>query len=135
VGGLAAAVAVFVTARLTARVGLMAAGGALLAVLAGPTAYAVQTASQPHTGSIPSAGPTTSVAFGGGGGPGGRVGGFGGGNLGGFPGGGTFGGGNLGGGFPGGGFRGRGGGGGMGGLLDAATVSAEMKTLLQADAG
>jgi 4-amino-4-deoxy-L-arabinose transferase-like glycosyltransferase len=136
VGGLLAAVAVFVTSRLAARVGLVAAGGALLAVLSGPTAYAVQTASQPHTGSIPSAGPATTAGFGGGG-PGGRgggVGGLGGFGRGGFPGGGIQGnGGGFPGGFAGGGFRGRGGG-GMGGLLDAATVSAEMKALLQADA-
>ncbi|HEY7273318.1 MAG TPA: glycosyltransferase family 39 protein, partial [Actinoplanes sp.] len=100
VGGLIAAVAVFVTSRLAARVGLVAAGGALLAVLAGPTAYAVQTASQPHSGSIPSAGPATAAGFGGGG-PGGRGGGFGGFAGGGFPGGGT-----QGNGFPGGGAQG-----------------------------
>jgi 4-amino-4-deoxy-L-arabinose transferase-like glycosyltransferase len=150
VGGLVAAVAVFATQRRAARLGLVAAAGALVTVLAGPAAYAVQTASEPHTGSIPSAGPAVAGGFGGGGGRGGFRGG---GNFGGSPGGGNAqGGGNApGGGFPGGGqqngggtqqngggFAGggmRGGGGGMGGLLDAATVTDEMKTLLAADAG
>ena len=154
VGGIAAAVGVLASMRLTARVAAVSAGVALGAVLAGPAAYAVQTASQPHTGSIPSAGPAVQGGFGGpGGGPGG-----------GFPGGGGFrgqrGGGSPGGGFPGGGFGGFPGGlapggttqggttpggtqgtspggatqgqrGGMGGLLNAATVSAEMKALLE----
>jgi 4-amino-4-deoxy-L-arabinose transferase-like glycosyltransferase len=175
VGGLLAAVAVFGAQRLPAKVGLVAAGAALVAVLAGPAAYAVQTASQAHTGSIPSAGPSVAGGFGGGpGGGGGRGNGgggfpgggnFGGGGFGNFPGGGQNGGTqnggtqngttqngttqngttqngttqngggmpNGGGGFGGGGMRG-GGGGGMGGLLDAATVSSEMKALLQADA-
>ncbi|NMO54901.1 glycosyltransferase family 39 protein [Actinoplanes sp. TBRC 11911] len=172
VGGLLAAVAVLGSLRLPTRVGAVAAGLALIFVLAGPAAYAVQTVSQPHTGSIPSAGPATDAAFGPGGGRGfggGRGGGgFGGGrgqngtfpgfpggtqNGGGFPGGSQNGGGfaggaQNGGGFPGlpggsqngglpggsqngGGFRG---GGGMGGLLDSASVSAEMKALLLADA-
>jgi 4-amino-4-deoxy-L-arabinose transferase-like glycosyltransferase len=154
VGGIAAAVGVLASTRLTARVAAVSAGVALGAVLAGPAAYAVQTASQPHTGSIPSAGPAVQGGFGGpGGGPGG-----------GGPGGGGFrgqrGGGFPGGGFPGGGFGGFPGGlapggttqggttpggtqgtapggapqgrrGGMGGLLNAATVSAEMKALLE----
>jgi 4-amino-4-deoxy-L-arabinose transferase-like glycosyltransferase len=172
VGGLVAAVAVFVTQRLAARVGLVAAAGALVAVLAGPAAYAVQTASEPHTGSIPSAGPASAAGFGRGGfgggggmrgtgGPGGGfAGGFpGGGNVGGLPGsntgsgntaGGNTAGGNTGsagngsaGNSPGGTAAGGGrqngggfGGGGMrgGGLLDAVTVSDEMKALLQANA-
>jgi hypothetical protein len=141
----------------------VSAGVALGAVLAGPAAYAVQTASQPHTGSIPSAGPAVAGGFGG---PGGRRGGFPGGGgfpRGGFPGGGFPGGGTGtapggtgtapggtgtapggtgtvpggtgpgGTGQPGGGFRR--GGGGMGGLLDAATVSSQMKSLLEANAG
>jgi 4-amino-4-deoxy-L-arabinose transferase-like glycosyltransferase len=131
VGGLLAAVATLGAVRLPARVAAVVAGAALAAVLAGPAAYAVQTAAQTHTGSIPSAGPSVS-----GGGPGG----------GGMPGGGG-GRGNRGGGFPGGGGPGaaqggaapggtgtRGGGGGMGGLLNAATVSDEMKALLEANA-
>ena len=49
---------------------------ALVATLAGPAAYAVSTAAQPHTGSIPSAGPASSGGPGGmPGGPGGRPGG------------------------------------------------------------
>ncbi|GIM95548.1 ArnT family glycosyltransferase [Paractinoplanes toevensis] len=148
-GGLVAAAGVLasalITSRLAARLGVVAAGASLVAVLAGPAAYAVQTASEAHTGSIPSAGPSTG-GFGGPGGGGGR-GGFGGGGggggggnrgggpgAGGFPGGGTTGG-TTGGGFQGGG-NGGGGmrGGGAGGLLDAVSVSDEMKALLQADA-
>jgi len=46
---------------------------ALAAVLAGPAAYAVDTATTPHTGSIPTAGPSTGGGMGGfGGGGGGR---------------------------------------------------------------
>jgi 4-amino-4-deoxy-L-arabinose transferase-like glycosyltransferase len=138
VGGLAAAVAVFVTRRLAARLGLVVSASALVTVLAGPAAYAVQTAAQPHTGSIPSAGPASAGRFGGF--PGGR----GTRGPGGFPGAGGFPGGNgspTGTGLPGGGAGRPGGGaegfprgGGMGGLLDAATVSDEMKAMLQADA-
>jgi 4-amino-4-deoxy-L-arabinose transferase-like glycosyltransferase len=72
-------------------------GLALVAGLAGPAAYALDTVSTAHTGSIPSAGPAG--AFGGGGGPGGR-GGFPGGQ-GGVPGG-RAGHGTAGAGFPGG---------------------------------
>ena len=162
VGGLLAAVAVLGSVRLPARVAVVAAGVALGAVLAGPAAYAVQTASEAHTGSIPSAGPAVA-----GGGPGGFPGGGRRGNRGGFTGGpGGFAGGGFPGGFPGGtapggtapggaqqggtapggaqqggGLNGGGfarggmrGGGGMGGLLNAATVSDEMKALLVADA-
>jgi 4-amino-4-deoxy-L-arabinose transferase-like glycosyltransferase len=73
------------------RLALVAAplGLALVAGLAGPTAYALDTVSTAHTGAIPSAGPG---GFGGGGGPGGGRGGFPGGQAGqagqgGFPGG------------------------------------------------
>ncbi|MEV5634036.1 ArnT family glycosyltransferase [Micromonospora tulbaghiae] len=41
--------------------------------LAGPAAYAMQTAATPHSGSIPSAGPAGAGGFGGPGGPGGRM--------------------------------------------------------------
>ena len=53
-----------------------AIGAALVAVLGGPAAYALETAVTPHTGAIPSAGPaqTGANAFGSGG-PAGRVGG------------------------------------------------------------
>ncbi|MET0448079.1 MAG: glycosyltransferase family 39 protein, partial [Aeromicrobium sp.] len=52
------------------RVAVAVVAGALVAMLAGPTAYAVDTASTPHTGSIPTAGPSTGGG-GMGGGPGG----------------------------------------------------------------
>ena len=164
IGGLAAAVGVLASLRMPARIAAVAAGLALGATLAGPAAYAVQTASEPHTGSIPSAGPAVAGGgFGGRGGPGGAPGGRGTGGRG-FPGGGAFSGGALPGGTgslpaggtspggtgaipggtgttPGGGTGtgttpGTGGrtGGGMGGLLDAATVSDEMKSLLEANA-
>lgn len=60
---------------------VIAAGAASLAVLAGPVAYAADTVTTAHTGSVPSAGPTTS-AGGFGGVPGGSGGGFGGGTKG-----------------------------------------------------
>ncbi|MFI7598318.1 glycosyltransferase family 39 protein [Actinoplanes sp. NPDC049681] len=161
VGGVLAALGVLASLRLPAKVALASAALALAAVLAGPAAYAVQTASEPHTGSIPSAGPATQGGGfgpgGGRGGPGGMRGGFPGGGFpgGGFPGGGP---GGFPGGFPGGGTTGTapggttgtapggttgvpgpggfGGnrGGGMGGLLDAATVSDQMKALLETNA-
>jgi 4-amino-4-deoxy-L-arabinose transferase-like glycosyltransferase len=112
---------------------------ALAAALAAPAAYSAQTAATPHSGSLPTAGPSGSTsglgaggrrAFGAGG-PAGFA--FGGGNGGppaGFaPGGGA-------GAFPGGAggaFGGRGGG-GLGGLLDASTPSKALVTLLQSDA-
>jgi 4-amino-4-deoxy-L-arabinose transferase-like glycosyltransferase len=56
---------------------LVPVGLAMVAGLAGPTAYALDTVNSAHTGAIPSAGPQT-VGFGGGGGlPGGRAGHFG----------------------------------------------------------
>ncbi len=151
VGGVIAALGVLASLRLPGRIAAVAAGLALSATLAGPAAYAAQTASEPHTGSIPSAGPAVAGGgFGGRGGPGGGgmpfpPGGF----PGGFPGGGTAPGtgngtapgtGNGTGTAPGAG-TGTGApgapgriGGGMGGLLDAAPVSEEMKALLEADA-
>ncbi|MGW4942915.1 ArnT family glycosyltransferase [Actinoplanes sp. NPDC004185] len=183
-GGIVAALGMLAGLRLPARLGLITAGVALAAVLAGPAAYAVQTAATPHTGSIPSAGPASQGGgFGGRGGPGGDGGrGQRGAFPGGFPGGGFPGGGFPGGGFPGGGTPpggtaqggtapggtatggtapggtanggtanggtanggtanggtanggGMRGGGGMGGLLNAATVSDEMKALLDTNA-
>jgi len=71
---------------------------ALVAGLAGPLAYTLDTVNHTYTGSLPSAGPTVTGAFGGPGGAGGfggfgRGGGAGGtGGFGGFPGGGTTGG-------------------------------------------
>ena len=58
-------------------------GFALVAGLAGPLAYSLDTVNSTHTGALPSAGPQVAGSFGGAGGPGGGRGGFGGG---GFPG-------------------------------------------------
>lgn len=122
---------------------------ALAASLAGPTAYTLQTVSTAHSGSIVSAGPTV-AGSGFGGGPGGTRGQFRGGQ---FPGatqgqppagapGGTTGqlpGGQTGTGptgtgtAPTQGFAGRAAG-GMGGLLNGTTVSATLRTMLEADA-
>jgi len=132
-------------------------GAAALAVvvgLAGPAAYAAQTLTQAHTGSLPTAGPSVeSAGFGPGGGfpAGGRGGGQGGpggngGNAG--NGGGPQGqrppsqgaqgqgqqGGPAQGQLPGGGDGFGGGGGGMGGLLDGTSVSSALTTILQTDA-
>ncbi|GAW48086.1 MULTISPECIES: glycosyltransferase family 39 protein [unclassified Nocardioides] len=127
-GGLLAAAALTGLRRLPRRLALAAAVLALAASLAGPAAYAVQTAGTAHTGSIPSAGPPVT---GGQGGPGGR-GGFGGppGAAGQAPPGLTRG--QLPQGGPGG--AGAGGPGGAGGLLDASEPSAELTELLQDDA-
>ncbi len=128
--GLLVAVAFTAVALLPARVLATVAGLALVVSLAGPAAYAVQTASQPHTGSIPTAGPTVA---GSGVGPGGARGGPGG--VGAAPPqqGGTAPDGTgppgAGGGAPGGGTDG-----GAGGLLGASTVSTELAALLSADA-
>ncbi|MBB5873876.1 4-amino-4-deoxy-L-arabinose transferase-like glycosyltransferase [Allocatelliglobosispora scoriae] len=125
----------------------------LVVALAGPAAFALQTAATAHTGAIPTAGPATGGMGGpGGGGPGGNRGGAGRGMPGGqgtLPGGpaqgtgqagptgpmapdGTAPGG-TGGGTGTGAFRG-GGRGGMGGLLNATTPSTELQALLTADA-
>src|SRR3954470_10676238 len=109
-----------------------AAGLAVVTGLTGPAAYAVDTATTPHTGSIPSAGPAVAGGFGpGGGGPGGFRQRFGQGQQGfapppgftGQPGG------------PPGGTQGFGGGrrGGLGGLLDASTPDSAPLQLLQQD--
>jgi 4-amino-4-deoxy-L-arabinose transferase-like glycosyltransferase len=146
VAGVAAAVLVLAGPRLAGlgqshrgRLALAALplGLALVAGLAGPTAYALDTVNSAHTGAIPSAGPQA-VGFGGG--PGGGLGG-----RGGFPGGqaGQFGrvpgGSASAGGIPGraGGFGGRGtGGGGFGGggLGGSTTVSSALTKLLEQDA-
>jgi 4-amino-4-deoxy-L-arabinose transferase-like glycosyltransferase len=107
---------------------------ALVAALAGPFAYSLDTAATSHTGALPTAGPTV-TAFGG---PGGA------GAPGGFPRGGGFGrgafrhGGFGHGGFPGGsrgrfhgGFGGRGAGGGGGGLAGNTQVSSALTALLK----
>ena len=73
--GGAAAFLVVAHRLLPRRTVVAAIATALAAVLVGPAAYAVDTASTPHTGSIPSAGPSTGGGMGGG--PGGRMGGMG----------------------------------------------------------
>jgi 4-amino-4-deoxy-L-arabinose transferase-like glycosyltransferase len=155
VGGLAAAALVAAAPALAGRVGRLAtvaatavAALALVTTLAGPAAYALSTASQPHSGAIPSAGPNGGTGgFGPGGRPGGgpggfsRFGGFGGrgglpgpiaGRFGGAPAGGV--GGFGGGGFGGGGFGGGGRPGGVGGILNSSQSNAALTAALQADA-
>ena len=68
--GLAAALALAGIGHLPRKFALAVAATALAATLAGPAAYAVSTASTPHAGSIPSAGPSMGT-----GGPGGMGGG------------------------------------------------------------
>jgi 4-amino-4-deoxy-L-arabinose transferase-like glycosyltransferase len=138
----AAAVVALLLPLAKRRVALAAAGLGLVAVLLGPASYAVATAAGPHSGSIPSAGPSAAGQLGRGGpggmrGPGGQNGA----GPGGFAPPGGFGGqGQAQGGTgvtpPQGGFGGNGGGpgggGGAGGLLNASTPSAELtQTLLQ----
>ena len=61
VGGLGAAVGLFLVRLLPRRVGVAVAAAALVTALAGPTAYSLATAATPHTGSIPSAGPSVAA--------------------------------------------------------------------------
>ncbi|KRF17435.1 glycosyl transferase [Nocardioides sp. Soil797] len=68
--GFAAALMLGVVRHLPRRVAGAVAGVALLAVLSGPFAFSLATASTPHTGSIPTSGPTTGGMGGGGGGAG-----------------------------------------------------------------
>ena len=124
VGFVAAALIVGVH-HLPRRIGVAVAAAALVAGLAGPAAYSMATAATPHSGSIPSAGPSSAGGFGpGGGGPGGGPGGFGGPpGLGGTTGGAT---GRATGGAT--------GGASTGGLLDGSTSSTALTTLLETDA-
>ncbi|MEO7268621.1 MAG: glycosyltransferase family 39 protein [Knoellia sp.] len=123
--GITAAVGFLVLDRLHRRAMPAVIATALIAALAGPTAYSLTTVNTSYTGSIITAGPST----GGRGGPGG--GGMPGGGMpgGGMPGGGTTQGGM---GMPGGQTGGTAptGGGGMGGLLDASTPSTEVVAAL-----
>jgi 4-amino-4-deoxy-L-arabinose transferase-like glycosyltransferase len=116
VAGIGVAIALIVPYR-SARAGLAVLAAAVVIALAAPAAYTLSTASTPHGGAIPSAGPTTAGgAFGGGpGGPPGLAGGAGPGigngtrpglGAGGGPGGGGPGGQFPGGQFPGGQFPG-----------------------------
>jgi 4-amino-4-deoxy-L-arabinose transferase-like glycosyltransferase len=142
------------------RLGRVARWSGVLAVAAlvvggtGPLAWSLDTASTPHSGAIPSAGPAVTTGtnggpgrgFGGGGARPGAGGGFGAGGFGGGGFGGQRNGQGLGNGqgLPGGGnpfagggpFAGRGGGGGGagGGLLQAATPSAAVTAALRTDA-
>ncbi len=130
VGGVIAAALVAAGALLPGnRARVVAPIGAVLTaavLLAGPSAYTIDTVSTGHSGALPSAGPA--VAGGGFGGGGGQPGGGNGGGAG------NFGGRTVGtnGPAPGGGFT-RGGGGGRGGLLDTPTPSATMVASLSAN--
>jgi len=147
VAGLGAAAAVLFADRLARRVASAVAAGALMAVLAGPTAYSIATAATPHSGSIPTSGPSGFAAGQGGMGRGmrggtrtfaGQAGGplqqqFGGpGQLPPLTGNQQQGGGLTGG--IGGGATGGMGGGATGGLLNASTPSAEVVAALKSDA-
>jgi len=101
-GGLAAAGALLLAGRLAGRLAAVAGLVALAAALGGPTAYALDTVSTGHTGSIVTAGPQVQGSNGFGGMGGGR-GGFPGGDGGGMGGQGRMQGGTNQGGFPGGG--------------------------------
>jgi 4-amino-4-deoxy-L-arabinose transferase-like glycosyltransferase len=131
--GLASALLLLAITQLDRRFVPAVIAGALVAALAGPAAYSVQTVSTPHTGSIVTAGPST-----GSNGPGGMGGGFGGRGGGQFAPGGQAGTQN---GAPNGTTNGSTngaqapGGGGMGGLLDATTPSTEVVAALSANAG
>ncbi|GAA5025040.1 glycosyltransferase family 39 protein [Actinopolymorpha pittospori] len=145
VAGLAAVVGLLLVGRFAA-VRTAVAGLAVVAILAGPTAYSIATAATPHAGAIPSAGPAGQGGMGGmfpGGRPGGRgaPNGQGGqaGPGGGFPArpngqGGPNAQGGPGRGFPGGqgGPNGQGAG-GMGGPLQGSTPSVELVALLEKD--
>ena len=129
--GLATAAAIIVADRLGRAMTGAIVGAVLVTGLAGPAAYAVDTVVTPHTGSIVTAGPMTSMGgpggggFPGRGGPGGQPRGLPGGRPGtqGAPGGTT-------GGLPGGGQGGGQGGGAMGGILGGSSVSTELESLL-----
>ena len=134
-----AAVALIAGPRLGKGVAAVALTASLVAGLAGPAAYALETASTPHSGSLPSAGPTVAGSRGGFGRPGARTGGFPQGGAGGFPQGGQLPPGGAGTTTP---TTGTGattaiprtGAGGIGGLLNATKPSAELVALLDADA-
>ncbi len=150
--GAACAVLLLAVRQLPSSMRTGVAAVTLAAVLAGPTAYTLDTVRTAHSGSIPTAGPAVAGSFGPGGGgfpgglhrslaggpptgTGGAPGGFPGGGAG-FPGGTT---GIPGGatGMPGGLYRVTQGGapGGGGGLLDGSTPSKALTTLLEKNAG
>jgi hypothetical protein len=120
VGGLVAAAVLLIADQFGRRVATAVLALGIGAGLAGPAAYAVDTAATPHTGSIPSAGPTVAGA------------GFGPGRGGAVPGPGAN---TVVPAFPGAGRPGGfGGGGAGGGLLDAGTVSDEVAAALRENA-
>ena len=114
--------------RLPRTLASTALAAAVVAALAGPYAYSINTAATAHTGSIVTAGPVSSF---GGGGPGGG-GGFGG--RGGRPGGGQPPGQAPGQASNGSTSSSQGRGGGMGGLLNGASTSSELVALLETNA-
>ncbi|GAB3965068.1 hypothetical protein GCM10029978_026980 [Actinoallomurus acanthiterrae] len=123
IAGLLAAALLASSGRAPRRIIGAAVAVAALTSIAGPAAYAVETTGTPHTGAIPTAGPSSGgpggmPGFGGRRGGFGARGGFGGGRQNRFPGGGQAGNGQARGGFPGGGFAG-GGQGGTGGMPQA----------------
>lgn len=155
--GVLATAGVLLLTRLPTAAATIVLSLAGIAVMTGPTAYTVDTVLTPHTGSIITAGPVTSMGGGPGGGRGGMDGQAGGppgqtqnrqtqngqapnGRVGGGPAGGTRpampGRSNGSAGQSDGGRSGERGsaGGGMGGLLDGAAVSAEMEALLSQNA-
>ncbi|MEO5981545.1 MAG: glycosyltransferase family 39 protein [Pedococcus sp.] len=142
--GLASALLLLAITQLHRRFVPLVVAGALVAALAGPAAYSIQTVATAHTGSIVTAGPSTGRAGGGGGTAGGPGGGgtppgqAQGGGQGTAPGGTAQGGTAQGGtarggtttGVPQGGTAG-----GAGGLLDASVPTTEVVSALSADAG
>jgi 4-amino-4-deoxy-L-arabinose transferase-like glycosyltransferase len=138
--GMASALLLLAITQLDRRFVPAVIAGALVAALAGPAAYSVQTVGTAHTGSIVTAGPSTGRSGPGGmpGAPGGGFGGAGGPGQFAAPGGqtGTQGGtqGGTAGGTQGGATGTGAPGGGMGGLLDASTPSTEVVTALSANA-
>ena len=130
--GALSAIGVAALGLLPRRLARLVAVLAIAVALAGPTAYAVQTAATAHTGSIPTAGPSVPTGSGSGPGGAGRPAGAGGppGMQGGTPGG-TQTGTPPAGAPPTGGGRG---GGGAGGLLSSSSPSAELTDLVTQDA-
>jgi 4-amino-4-deoxy-L-arabinose transferase-like glycosyltransferase len=76
VGCLAALLAASLWRPVGRRLAVVAVVLGIVASVAGPVAFAAQTVTTAHTGSVPSAGPATAGGFGGGGMPGGATGGF-----------------------------------------------------------
>ena len=140
VGCLAALLATSLWRPAGRRLAVVAVVLGIVASVAGPVAYAAQTVTTAHTGSVPSAGPATAGGFGGGGMPGGgipttfRAGGSSGAGL--TPPSGSRPSSAPSGGRPGGALGGAMASGGRGGAFGGqVTLSAAVKSALQADAG